>query len=80
MSRASLQDVRREVASAVTIPPRINVTASPRLVGRSDAGPGHCAEIAIGAGLSMSGATLSATGSGGGGAITLIAQTSPYVI
>ena len=40
-----------------------------KLLGRSSAGTGEIEEISIGSGLSLSGGTLSATGSGGSSAV-----------
>lgn len=59
-------------AIVTAIPPgslpvdRVEVLNSPRLLGRGSPGVGPAEEIAIGAGLTMTGTTLAATGGGGG--------------
>jgi hypothetical protein len=55
---------------AVTLPKLQNI-ATNRLLGRSTSGSGDVEEIQLGTGLSLSGGTLSSTGTGTGGAITV---------
>ncbi len=50
-----------------------------RLLGRNSAGTGAVQEITIGAGLLLSGGTLSATGGGGGGGVTSVGLSLPSI-
>lgn len=51
-------------AGLITYAKLQNVSASPRLLGRSTAGAGSIEELAVGSGLSLTSGTLSATGTG----------------
>ena len=53
--------------------------ATARLLGRTTAGTGAPEEISIGAGLSLSGGALTATG-GGGGTVTSVTGTAPIAV
>jgi hypothetical protein len=60
---------------SITFAKMQNVSAS-KLLGRGDSGAGDPEEITLGAGLTISGTTLSASG-GGGGAWSLVATSTP---
>jgi Repeat of unknown function (DUF5907) len=62
-------------ADAVTYAKMQNVSAASRLIGRGDSGAGDPQEITLGANLTMTGTTLSASGGGGASLITAAPTT-----
>jgi hypothetical protein len=63
------------VDDAVTYAKQQNCSAASRLLGRGDAGAGDVQEIVLGTNLSISGATLNATGGGGAFELFLVFGT-----
>jgi hypothetical protein len=60
---------------AVTYAKMQNVSAASRLLGRGDSGAGAPQEISLGAGLTMTGTTLSASGGGGSSVADIVSYT-----